>query len=117
MIILPGGLPGAHNLNVSGVVDTMINRAVQEDKYIGAICAAPYILGIRGVLKGKRATCYPGFEDKLEGATIVDSGVVTDGKIITGRAMGSATDFALEIAQALLGSEAREKLRASIIYC
>lgn len=117
MIILPGGLPGAHNLNVSGVVDTMINRAVQEDKYICAICAAPYILGIRGVLKGKRATCYPGFEDKLEGATIVDSGVVTDGKIITGRAMGSATDFALEIAQALLGSEAREKLRASIIYC
>jgi len=116
MIILPGGLPGAHNLNDSPVVDAMISKAVQNDKFICAICAAPYVLGIRGVLKGKKATCYPGFEDKLTGAQAVDAGVVRDGKIITGRAMGSATDFALEIAEALCGKEQREKLKASIIY-
>ena len=71
---------------------------------------------MRGILKGKKATCYPGFENRLEGATYVDTGVVRDGKIITGRAMGSATDFALEIIEALLGKEAREKTKASIIY-
>ena len=75
MIILPGGLPGAHNLNDSPVVDAMISKAVQNDKFICAICAAPYVLGIRGVLKGKKATCYPGFEDKLTGAQAVDAGV------------------------------------------
>ncbi len=116
MIILPGGLPGAHNLNDSNVVDAFIKRAVQEDKFICAICAAPYVLGVRGVLNGKRATCYPGFENKLIGATPVDAGVVRDGKIITGRAMGSAIDFGLEIAEALCGKEVREKLKASIIY-
>ncbi len=116
MIILPGGLPGAHNLNDSKIVDALIQRAVQQSKFICAICAAPYVLGIRGVLNGKRATCYPGFEDKLLGATVVDAGVVRDDKIITGRAMGSAIDFALEIAEALCGKETKDKLRASIIY-
>lgn len=116
MIILPGGLPGAHNLNDSKVVDAFVQRAVKEDKFICAICAAPYVLGIRNVLNGKRATCYPGFEDKLLGATAVDAGVVRDGKIITGRAMGSAIDFGLEIAEALCGKETRDKLKASIIY-
>lgn len=116
MIILPGGLPGAHNLNDSKVVDALIKRAVKEDKFICAICAAPYVLGIRNVLNGKRATCYPGFEDKLLGATLVDLGVARDGKIITGRAMGSAIDFGLEIAEALCGKEARDRLKASIIY-
>ena len=116
MIILPGGLPGADNLNASKIVDAFIARAIEKNKLICAICAAPYILGVRGLLKGKKATCYPGFENKLEGAEIVDSGVVRDGNIITGRAMGSATDFALEIAEALCGKEVREKLKSSIIY-
>jgi 4-methyl-5(b-hydroxyethyl)-thiazole monophosphate biosynthesis len=116
MIILPGGLPGADNLNDSRVVDLFIKEAVKKDKFICAICAAPYILGIRGILKGKNATCYPGFENKLEGVIHCDQGVVRDGKIITGRAMGSATDFALEIIEALLGKDIREKIRASIIY-
>ena len=116
MIILPGGLPGAHNLNDSAVVDAFIGRAVKEDKFICAICAAPYILGVRGVLMGKKATCYPGFEDQLQGAICVNEGVVRDGKIITGRAMGSAIDFALEIAQALCGKETRDKLKTAIIY-
>ncbi len=116
MIILPGGLPGADNLNASKIVDAFIAKAKENDKFICAICAAPYILGIRGLLVGKKATCYPGFENKLEGATVMDSGVVRDGKIITGRAMGSAVDFALEIAEALCGKEVRDRLKSSIIY-
>jgi len=116
MIILPGGLPGSDNLHASSVVDAFISKANENNKLICAICAAPYILGVRGILKGKKATCYPGFENKLEGAICLDAGVVRDGNIITGRAMGSATDFALEIIEALLGKEAREKIRASILY-
>ena len=116
MIILPGGLPGSDNLHASKVVDAFIKKADETDKFICAICAAPYVLGVRGILKNKKATCYPGFQDKLEGATYVNKGVVRDGKIITARAMGSATDFALEIIEALLGKEAREKTKASIIY-
>ena len=116
MIILPGGLPGSDNLHASKVVDAFIKEASKRDKFICAICAAPYILGVRGLLNEKKATCYPGFENKLEGAICQNTGVVRDGKIITARAMGSATDFALEIIEALLGKETREKIRASIIY-
>ena len=116
MIILPGGMPGSTNLDNSLVVDKMIKRAVNEDKFICAICAAPFILGKRGLLKGKRAICYPGFEGQLTGAQIVNQGVVRDGKIITGRAMGSAHDFGLEIVEALCGKEMREKLKEAVLY-
>jgi len=116
MIILPGGMPGSTNLDNSLVVDKMIKRAVNEDKFICAICAAPFILGKRGLLKGKRAISYPGFEGQLTGAKIVNQGVVRDGKIITGRAMGSAHDFGLEIVEALCGKEMREKLKDAVLY-
>ena len=116
MIILPGGLPGSDNLNNDETVSRFIERAVKEDKYICAICAAPYVLGVRGVLKGKRTTCYPGFESRLEGAEIVDSGCVRDGKIITGRAMGSAIDFSLEIIKALCGEEKSKSLGSAVLY-
>lgn len=116
MVILPGGLPGSTNLDKSPVVDTMIKRAIEEDKLLCAICAAPFILGKRGYLNGKRATCYPGFESQLTGATCVDAGVVRDGNIITGRAMGSSHDFALEIVVALCGKEMKEKLKAAVLY-
>lgn len=116
MIILPGGMPGSLNLDKSAVVSAMIDKAVKEDKFICAICAAPFVLGKRGILKGKRATCYPGFENELVGAEIVNAGVVRDGKIITGRAMGSSHDFALEIVEALCGKEMREKLKSAVLY-
>ena len=116
MIILPGGMPGSANLDNSLVVDKMIKRAVNEDKFICAICAAPFILGKRGLLKGKSATCYPGFEGQLTGAKLVNQGVVRDGKIITGRAMGSAHDFGLEIVEALCGKEMRQKLKEAVLY-
>lgn len=116
MIILPGGLPGANNLDESEIVDAFIKRAVKEDKLIAAICAAPFILGKRGILNGKRACCYPGFENKLTGATIVQDGCVRDGKIITARAMGKSHDFALEIIEALAGKEEREKQAGAVLY-
>ncbi len=116
MIILPGGLPGATNLDESDVVNHFIKRAVSEDKYISAICAAPFILGKRGILNGKRACCYPGFEKELTGATVLEDGCVRDGKIITARAMGKSHDFALEIIEALAGKEMREKLANSVLY-
>ena len=115
-IILPGGMPGSTNLDNSGVVDYMVKRAVLEDKYICAICAAPFILGKRGILKGKRATCYPGFENQLEGAKLVNEGCVRDGKIITGRAMGSSHDFALEIIEVLRGKDERKRLSDAVLY-
>ena len=116
MVILPGGLPGANNLDQSPLVEKFLNRAVAEDKFISAICAAPFILGKRGFLNGKRATCYPGFEKDLLGAETVNQGVVRDGKIITARAMGKSHDFALEIIEALVGKSERDRLSASVLY-
>ena len=116
MIILPGGMPGALNLDNDATVDKFISLAKERDKFICAICAAPFILGKRGILRGRRATCYPGFENQLEGATLENAGVVRDGKIITGRAMGSALDFALETATVLFGKEVSEKVKKGILY-
>lgn len=115
MIILPGGMPGSTNLDKAECVEKYIKLALENNKLICAICAAPFILGKRGILNGKRATCFPGFENQLEGATVVDAGVVRDGNIITGRAMGSAHDFALTILEALQGKEAADKMRKTII--
>lgn len=115
MIILPGGMPGSTNLDKAECVEKYIKLALENDKLICAICAAPFILGKRGILKGKRATCFPGFENQLEGATVIDAGVVRDGNIITGRAMGSAHEFALTILEALQGKEAADRMRKTII--
>lgn len=116
MIILPGGLPGATNLDESALVNKFVERAVGENKFIAAICAAPFILGKRGILRGKRACCYPGFEKELIGATVVIDGCVRDGKIITARAMGKSHDFALEIIEALTDKETRQRLKESVLY-
>lgn len=116
MVILPGGLPGSTNLDACPLVDKFINRAVNEDKFLCAICAAPFILGKRGILNGKRACCYPSFEKELIGATVLEDGCVRDGKIITARAMGKSHDFALEIIEALCGKEVRDTLAKSVLY-
>ena len=116
MIILPGGMPGSVNLDNCPVVQQMIDIANEKGKFICAICAAPFILGKKGLLKGKKAICYPSFEEQLTGAEIVNRGVVRDGNIITGRAMGSAHDFGLEIIEALCGKEMRQKLKDAVLY-
>lgn len=115
MILLPGGMPGTKNLDASATTDLLLKKAVADDGYITAICAAPSVLGKRGLLNGKKAICYPGFEDELKGAQVVNTGFVADGKIITGRAMGSALDFALALCEALCGKEKAEQIRASLL--
>lgn len=114
MIVLPGGMPGAATLDASPVVDAFIDAAEKANAYVAAICAAPMILGKRGLLRGRKATCFPGFEEYLEGAEYMDVHTVTDGRFITGRAMGAATEFALALVKALKGDGAADALRAAV---
>ena len=102
-MVLPGGMPGTLNLERSDVVQAVLFDCIQEEIFTAAICAAPSILGHEGYLKGKRATCYPGFEEALEGATTESTLVVRDGAIITGKGPGAAIPFALEIVKAISG--------------
>ncbi|MBQ7671389.1 MAG: DJ-1/PfpI family protein [Clostridia bacterium] len=113
-IILPGGMPGAKNLDLSPLVDSFIKRAVADDAYLCAICAAPMILGKRGLLSGRDATCYPGFETYLEGAKYYEASVVVDGNFVTSDGMGSALDFALQIVALLKSDGESEKLAESV---
>ena len=115
MIILPGGMPGAENLNNSRIVDSAIRAASKNGGYIAAICAAPMILGKRGLLSGKHAVCFPGFEEHLEGAEIEPiKTVVRDGNIITAKGMGAAFEFGLALVEALKGKDVAERIKASV---
>ncbi len=104
-IILPGGMPGAENLNNSADVQNAIDYCAENGKIIAAICAAPFILGRKGLLKGKNATCFPGFEDELAGANVVESGVVIDGTIVTAKGAGVAWEFGAAICSIIQGEE------------
>ena len=115
MVILPGGMPGTLNLDASHTVHKALDAAVSAGSYIAAICAAPSILGSRGMLAKKEAVCYPGFEDKLKGAIISDKRVVVDGKIITAAGMGVALEFGLLLVSLLCGKEKANTLRKSVI--
>lgn len=116
MIFLPGGMPGTLNLASSNTVITAIQNATKNNIYISAICAAPSILGDMGLLVGKEAICYPGFEDRLTGARISDKRVVQDGMIITAAGMGVALDLGLKIVEIFCGKETSDKLRKAVIY-
>lgn len=113
-IVLPGGMPGTLNLEKSAIVQKAIDWAIENDKLICAICAAPSILGHKGLLGGKNATCFPGFEEELFGATISKEFVVKDGNIITAKGMGSAIEFGLQIAQILTNPLEVKKIKASL---
>ena len=115
MIILPGGMPGSKNLDASRTVDAALKAASRRGAYIAAICAAPFVLGRRGLLEGKEAICYPGFENELTGAKISDKKVVRDGNIITAAGMGVALEFGLELIKVLKGEEAAEAIRAAVL--
>lgn len=115
MVILPGGMPGTRNLDASPVVDAALRATAACDGYLAAICAAPMVLGKRGLLKGKRAICFPGFEKFLDGAILSNRHVVRDGKTVTAAGMGVALDFGMELVAMLCGDVAAENLRASII--
>ena len=113
-VVLPGGMPGTKNLAASSDVIDTIKAYNTAGKVVAAICAAPSVLGTNGLLNGKKATCFPGFEDKLNGAKLVSAGAVADGNIVTGKSMGSAVTFGLKVIEVLLGKEAADKTEASI---
>ena len=114
VVVLPGGMPGTLNLEADKTVQGAIDYCIENKKYICAICAAPSILGHKGLLKGKEAICFPGFENDLTGAILSDKYVVTDGLTITARGAGVAVDFGLEIVKALKGEETAENVRKTI---
>lgn len=116
-IILPGGMPGTLNLEKSGCLQKFIDFAAENGLYIGAICAAPSILGHKGLLKGKKATCFPGFEKDLYGAEFCDIPVVTDGKITTAFGAGAAFDFAFRLLSEITGDKnSADALKKSMKY-
>lgn len=113
-IILPGGMPGTLNLEKSDRVQSAIDFCAENGKYICAICAAPSVIGHKGLLEGREAIAFPGFEKELYGAKISEKHVCTDGKFITAKGAGVAVDFGLEIVAELCSKELSKKIRSSI---
>ena len=116
MLVLPGGMPGTNHLEACGPLMEALDAFHREGKFIGAICAAPRILGHRGILNGHRACCFPGNEEALAGAEVVFEPAVISGKIVTGRGMGCAVDFSLAIVELLLGKENAQTIREKIVF-
>ena len=117
VLFLPGG-PGHKLYYESDKLMDMLVKHNKEGGRIAAICAAPSVIGKLGILKGKRATCFPGFEDMLEGATLVSSDVrvVTDGNITTSRGMGTSIDLGLELVKLIIGEDEADKLAHTTQY-
>ena len=115
LILLPGGMPGAATLEKCDDLRRLILRFAKENKPIAAICAAPMVLGKLGLLKGKKATCYPGFEQYLEGADCTGAMVEKDGNIITGKGPGAAMEFALAVVELLQGKDKVAELKEAMI--
>ena len=115
MLVLPGGMPGAATLSEHPGLGRFLPTSAAHNKRIAAICAAPMALGKLGILKGYRATCYPGFEGYLEGAEYVNEPVVMDKNIITGRGPGAAMDFAFKIVEELVSKEKVVELKNGML--
>ena len=116
MYVLPGGMPGTLNLQAHEGLSKLLEEATAKQIKLAAICAAPSILGQKGLLQGKKATCYPSFEEKLIGANVQDTTVVVDGDIITGRGMGAAIDFSLAIVKELTDEKTAQEVGEGIEY-
>lgn len=116
VFFLPGGMPGTKHLGEYQPLTKLLLDACQNGKRIAAICAAPSVLGQLGILKGKKAVCFPGFEKDLSGAEVLTCGVVTDGMITTARGVGYAIDLGLELVRLLHGEKAAKELRDTIQY-
>lgn len=116
VFLLPGGMPGTKYLGDCGKLTALLLDKNQEGKRIAAICAAPSVLGKLGMLRGKKAVCYPGFEEQLAGAEVLEVPAVTDGNITTARGVGAAMDFALELVKNLDGEKAAGELASQVVY-
>ena len=115
LIVLPGGMPGTLNLEKSPVVQSAIKYCVEKGIPVGAICAAPSILGKLGLLNGRKAVCFPGFEQYLTGAEVLNKLCVTDGQFTTACSAGAAIEFGLELVKVLCGEKRSTELRSAIV--
>lgn len=116
LLVLPGGMPGTLNLGSHEGLCELLKKHYAEDKKIAAICAAPSVFGQLGFLNGRIATCYPGFESKLEGAIVCATKVAVDGNVTTAKGMGTAIDFSLKLIEQLLNKETADEISQGIIY-
>jgi 4-methyl-5(b-hydroxyethyl)-thiazole monophosphate biosynthesis len=113
LMVLPGGLPGADHLNADPRVHRLLKKMSESGRYVGAICAAPKVLADAGLLKGKRATAYPGVLEAMDlgaATTLSAATVQRDGNVITSRGPGTAMDFALDLIELLAGPEKRRQV-------
>ena len=115
MIVLPGGMPGAANLDAHEGLKAQIVKFNNENKPLAAICAAPLVYGNLGILNGKQAVCYPGFEKFMKGAEVLNSPVAESGNVITGRGPGAAIQFALKLVEKLVSAEKAELLASQML--
>ena len=116
MLILPGGMPGAANLANNATLIERLRDHAYLDRPLAAICAAPFILGRMGLLQGKRATCYPGFEGELTGATYTGALVEKDGQFITGKGPAAAFEFGYTIVEQLKDKATADALRKGMLW-
>jgi 4-methyl-5(b-hydroxyethyl)-thiazole monophosphate biosynthesis len=115
LLVLPGGQPGANTLRDDPRVASLIERQLGQNRKVAAICAAPIALGAHGMLKGRNAACYPGFENQLLGAKLSQEAVVVDGEITTSRGPGTAMNFALNLVEQLKGKAQAEAVRKGML--
>lgn len=116
LLVLPGGMPGTLHLGECEKLTGLLTQFYKEGKKVAAICAAPSVLGDLGILKGKKACCYPGFEKRLAGAEVVYDKVAVDGNVTTGRGMGTAIPFALALTAQLVSEEKALEIKKGILY-
>jgi len=116
MIVLPGGMPGTTHLKNHEELRKVLFAYKDAGKYLAAICAAPSVYGANAMLEGKKATCYPGFEEELKGAVVTNAGVVTDGQFITSKGLGTAIDFSLELITLLVNKETADNIAKAVQY-
>ena len=114
-LILPGGMPGAANLNDCEALKEALLQQYRENRIVAAICAAPMVLGGLGLLKGRKSTCYPGFEERLIGAEVTGAGVAVDGNVITGKGPGFAFEFGLALVTAIKNDAVAEEVAAGML--
>lgn len=114
-LILPGGMPGSKNLGACAPLVEALKAHAAADKPVAAICAAPFVLGVNGILENRAATCYPGFEEMLHGATETGRMVETDGNIVTGKGPAAAIDFASTLIRKSQGDAVIEEVRKGML--
>lgn len=116
MVVLPGGQPGANNLDGDERISALLKKMADSEKFTAAICAAPKVFASAGLLSGRTATSFPGVLEgmKLDDVTLSNDPVVKDGKIVTSRGPGTAMDFALELIELLVGRDQRDTVEQAL---